>query len=56
MSDKRAYIFGPFRLEPERRRLSVDGRPVELGARAYDILAALVARAGAVVAKETLFR
>jgi predicted ATPase/DNA-binding winged helix-turn-helix (wHTH) protein len=56
MSDKRAYIFGPFRLEPERRRLSVDGRPVELGARAYDILAVLVARAGAVVAKETLFR
>ncbi len=50
------YIFGPFRLELDRRRLSTAGRPIELGTRAYDILTALLAQPGQVIAKEELFR
>jgi DNA-binding response OmpR family regulator len=42
-------IFGEFRLDPGTRILTRDGRPVHLGARAYDILLALVERAGKVV-------
>ena len=38
--------FGSFELLPDERRLLADGEPVTLGARAFDLLVALVARAG----------
>src|ERR1700722_16200259 len=46
--------FGQFQLTPMRRQLLESGRPVKLGARAFDILALLVERAGELVSKEEL--
>src|SRR6266566_1463062 len=48
------YRFGPFELEPERRRLLKDGATISLRPRAFDLLAALVARAGHLVTKDEL--
>src|SRR6266581_4417882 len=50
----RAISFGPFRLFAEQRLLLEGDRPVRLGSRAFDILAALVERPGEVVGKERL--
>jgi DNA-binding winged helix-turn-helix (wHTH) protein len=44
--------FGRFRLSPHRRELLADGRPVELGGRAFDVLTALIETPGAVVNKD----
>jgi len=49
-----AIAFGPFRLLSARRLLLEGDKPVRLGSRAFDILAALVERAGEVVGKEEL--
>lgn len=49
-----AFAFGPFELYPARRLLLDRGVPVRLGSRAFDILVALVERAGEVVGKEEL--
>jgi predicted ATPase/DNA-binding winged helix-turn-helix (wHTH) protein len=49
-----AIHFGPFRLSATRRLLERDGRPVQLGGRALDILIALAERPGEVVAKRDL--
>jgi len=46
--------FGPFRLDPERRELSLEGEPIRLRAREFDILAYLIDRAGEFVTKEEL--
>jgi DNA-binding winged helix-turn-helix (wHTH) protein len=50
----RAISFGPFRLLAEQRLLLEGDKPVRLGSRAFDILAALIERAGEVVGKEEL--
>src|SRR3954452_10642186 len=52
--DGRAISFGPFRLLAARQLLREGDEPVWLGSRAFDILAALVERAGEVVGKEEL--
>jgi predicted ATPase/DNA-binding winged helix-turn-helix (wHTH) protein len=49
-----AYRFGAFELQSEQRRLLVDGRPAALGPRAFDVLLALVERAGQLVTKDEL--
>lgn len=46
--------FGAFRLSAERRLLTRDGEPVQLGGRALDILIHLASRPGEVVAKQAL--
>jgi DNA-binding winged helix-turn-helix (wHTH) protein len=46
--------FGHFRVFPRRRELLADGAPIELGARAFDILLALIEADGLVVSKEEL--
>ncbi len=46
--------FGPFRLYPTQRLLKKGEDPVRLGARAFDILLALVERAGEVVTQKEL--
>jgi DNA-binding winged helix-turn-helix (wHTH) protein/tetratricopeptide (TPR) repeat protein len=51
-----SYSFGPFRLEPPARRLTRDGEPVALTARAFDTLVVLVENQGRVVTKEELIR
>jgi non-specific serine/threonine protein kinase len=48
------YRFGPFELQPEQRRLLKDGVALSLRPRAFDLLAALVARAGHLVSKDEL--
>src|SRR5260370_21471435 len=50
----RAISFGPFRLYVAQRLLLEGDNPVRLGSRAFDILAALVERAGEVVGKHEL--
>ena len=49
-----AYRFGSFELQPDQRRLLVDGRAVALGPRAFDVLLALAERAGQLVTKNEL--
>lgn len=50
-----AISFGPFRLQPSKRRIEKAGVVVPLGARGMDILIALVNQSGAVVSKKVLF-
>src|ERR1700679_550560 len=52
--DARAISFGPYRLLAARRLLLEGDKPVRLGGRAFDILLALVERAGEVVGKDEL--
>jgi non-specific serine/threonine protein kinase len=46
------YRFGPFELQPDNRRLLKDGATISLRPRAFDLLAALVDRAGHLVTKD----
>src|SRR6266853_6942856 len=48
------YRFGSFELEPDKRRLLNDGATISLRQRAFDLLAALVDRAGHLVTKDEL--
>jgi len=49
-----SYRFGSFELQADQRRLLMDGRPVALGPRAFDLLLALVERPGQLVTKDEL--
>ena len=51
-----ALEFGDFRVLVRQRRLLAGGVPVELGARAFDILMVLIEADGALVTKEELQR
>ena len=46
--------FGRAEVRPSERQLLVDGRPVGLGARAFDVLLALVERRDRIVGKNEL--
>ncbi len=48
------FRFGRFELRPAARELLVDGQPVPLGARAFDVLHALIERRERLVAKAEL--
>src|SRR6266567_577118 len=48
------YRFGPFELQPDNRRLLKDGATISLRPRAFDLLVALVDRAGHLVTKDEL--
>ena len=52
--DGQAISFGPFRLLAAQRLLLEGDQPVRLGSRGFEILTALVERAGEVVGKEEL--
>ena len=52
--DKDVLSFGPFRLVVSERLLTREGAPVELGARALDILIALVSTPSEVIGKKDL--
>jgi DNA-binding winged helix-turn-helix (wHTH) protein len=52
--DEEVFAFGSFRLIPAQRMLSENGKPVRLGGRALDILAALTERAGETISKDEL--
>ncbi|MEJ8848244.1 ATP-binding protein [Variovorax rhizosphaerae] len=48
------YWFGRFELQPDERRLLAGGQAVHLGPHAFDLLVALVGRAGHLVGKDEL--
>lgn len=50
----RVIAFGPFVLIPSQQLLLKTDQPVQIGARAFEILACLVERAGEIVSKEDL--
>lgn len=54
--EKHLYEFGPFRLDPVKRRLLRDGEPVPLTPKAFETLLALVEQGGRTVEKEELMR
>ena len=57
VSDPSAVLeFGRYRLDRHRREFIADGRPVELGGRAFDTLLALVDGRGTVLSKDELLR
>ena len=50
--NKHFYEFGPFRLDPLKRRLMRDGEPVRLTPKAFDLLLVLVEERGRTVEKD----
>ena len=50
--DKHFYQFGPFRLDPAKRRLLRDGEVLKLTPKAFETLLVLVERRGKTVEKE----
>lgn len=50
------FSFGPFRLLPGSRTLLRDGRPVDCGSRAFDLLHILLASRGQIVSKDDIVR
>jgi TolB-like protein/Flp pilus assembly protein TadD len=54
MQQTEAFRFGAFRLLPAQRELLLRGTPVQLGARAFDLLVALVRRRGQLATKDQL--
>jgi Tol biopolymer transport system component/DNA-binding winged helix-turn-helix (wHTH) protein len=54
--EKQLYEFGPFRLDPVKRRLLRDGEPVQLTPKAFETLLALVQQSGKTVEKDDLMR
>ncbi|HEX8068780.1 MAG TPA: winged helix-turn-helix domain-containing protein [Pyrinomonadaceae bacterium] len=53
---ERLYEFGPFRLDPLKRRLVRDGQTVVLTSKSFDTLLALVEHRGRVLPKDELMR
>ncbi len=49
-----SITFGRFRVVPHDRELFVDGRPIRLGARAFDLLLTLIEAGGTVASKDLL--
>src|SRR5215472_11239655 len=54
--DKHLYEFGPFRLDPVKRRLLHNGEPLPLTPKAFDTLLALVQESGKTIEKDDLMR
>jgi DNA-binding winged helix-turn-helix (wHTH) protein len=51
-----SFEFGRFRILPQRREVLADGRPMEFGGRAFDVLVVPIEANGAVVSKDELIR
>ena len=47
--------FGPYRLKRQERRVEGPDGPVDLSARAFDLLCVLLDHAGEVVSKDAIF-
>src|SRR5215470_11405305 len=54
--DNHFYEFGPFRLDPVRRRLLRKGKAVPLTPKAFDTLLELVRQSGKTIEKDDLMR
>ena len=55
-NDSSVIRFGPYRLLAAQRQLTRDGAPIQLGARAMDLLLHLTAEAGTIVSKQDLMK
>jgi DNA-binding winged helix-turn-helix (wHTH) protein/tetratricopeptide (TPR) repeat protein len=53
---KHFYEFGPFRVDPDKRLLLRDDRPVPLQPKAFEMLLVLVQNSGSVVLKDDLMK
>src|ERR1700735_453633 len=53
---KHFYEFGPFRVDPDKRLLLRDDRPVPLQPKAFEMLLVLVQNSGTVVLKDDLMK
>ena len=53
---RHVYTFGPYRLDPPEHRLLRDEQTIPLSPKAFDLLVALVSRAGHLVTKEQLLQ
>src|SRR5215207_3952108 len=51
---KHFYEFGPFRIDPLKRRLLRDGEPMRLTPKAFDLLLVLVEESGRTIEKNEL--
>ena len=51
-----AIEFGRFSVLPHRREVLADGRPLDLGGRAFDVLMVLIEASGDVVSKDALMK
>ena len=51
---QKSFRFGRIEVDLDERLVLVDGRPAALGGRAFDLLAALIARSGKLVSKDEL--
>ena len=56
MIDGRLFRFHEFLLDPIRRSLTFEGRDVDLRPKSFDVLCALLSKAGEVVSKDELIR
>lgn len=58
MSEENRYFyeFGPFRLDPLKRRLMRDGEPLRLTPKAFDLLLTLVEESGKTIEKDELLK
>src|SRR5262245_61199442 len=54
--EKHFYEFGPFRLDPAKRRLLHNGEPLPLAPKAFDTLLALVQQSGKTIEKDDLMK
>jgi len=54
LEEQRPLRLGPVELEPQSRRCQVNGHPVELTRREFDLLAALLERPDVVISREQL--
>lgn len=54
--EKHFYEFGPFRLDPVKRRLLREGEPVPLTPKAFDTLFALIQQSGKTIEKDDLMK
>jgi two-component system response regulator RegX3 len=53
-ADERPLEVGPVRLEPARREVTLEGSPLELSRKEYELLHLLMRNAGSVVTRERL--
>src|ERR1700761_5349677 len=56
LTSKHIYQFAEFELRVSGRILTRDGKPIQLGSKAFEVLTCLVTHAGEVVTKDALLK
>src|SRR5215213_4556170 len=55
-ADSRVLEFGRYKIIPGRRELLADGKPLQIGDRAFDVLVRLAQKQGMLVGKDDLLK